>query len=164
MKKTILSLMLTLSIFTAAIKPAQAFVVPGGYAVGYAMARIGIFAVAGIVIGQAIVEPDKKPGVPWWMLLPILAGFVILDGEQELTYKELSQEQSNKLNMTELERLSFNAEIDQVNATVSFVANELAEMEDPRSEDSIRIWKDVKDLLSPEAFSALIKVTGQLYK
>ena len=49
-------------------------------------------------------------------------------------------------------------------ATVSFVADELAEMEDPKSEDSVRIWKDVKDLLSPEAFSALSKVTAQLYK
>ncbi len=164
MKKIVLSLMLCLSIFTAAIKPAQAFIVPGGYAVGYAMARIGIFAVAGIVIGQAIVKPDRKPMVPWWMLVPILAGFVILDGEQELTYKELSKTDSEKLNLTESERMSFNAEIDQVNATVSFVADELAEMEDPKSEDSVRIWKDVKDLLSPEAFSALSKVTAQLYK
>lgn len=57
----------------------------------------------------------------------------------------------------------FNQEIDQVNAVVEHVSLELSEMENPTKEDSTRIWKDMKDALSPEAFSALQKVTAQLY-
>lgn len=161
MKNLFVALLITCSIL--APKPAKAFVVPGGYAVGVALAQVGMLSLGVVVFGQALTRPGI-PKAPWWLLIPIVAGFVILDGEQEVNYVPLSDEEAQKLKMSKSELELFNQEIDQVNAVVEHVSLELSEMENPTKEDSMRIWKDVKDALSPEAFSALQKVTAQLYQ
>lgn len=161
MKNLVVAILITCSILVP--KPAKAFIVPGGYAVGLALAQVGMVSLGVVVFGQALTRPGI-PKAPWWMLIPIVAGFVILDGEQEVSYVPLSEEDAEKLKIGQEELENFNQEIDQVNAVVEHVSVQLSEMENPTKEDSINIWKDVKDSLSPEAFSALQKVTAQLYK
>ena len=161
MKNLFVAILITCSILVP--KPAKAFIVPGGYAVGLALAQVGMVSLGVVVFGQALTRPGI-PKAPWWMLIPIVAGFVILDGEQEFSYVPLSEEDAEKLKIGQEELENFNQEIDQVNAVVEHVSVQLSEMENPTKEDSINIWKDVKDSLSPEAFSALQKVTAQLYK
>ena len=161
MKNLIVALLITCSIL--APKPAKAFIVPGGYAVGLALAQVGMVSLGVVVFSQALTRPGI-PKAPWWMMIPIVAGFVILDGEQEVSYVPLSTEDAQKLKISQKELDHFNDEIDQVNALVEHVSVQLSEMENPTKEDSMEIWKNVKDTLSPEAFSALQKVTAQLYK
>ncbi len=165
MKKLLLSLALCLSLFTATTKRAEAFVVPGGYAVGLAIAQVSMLSIGVVAITHLHgTTPDGIPRVPWWMMIPLAVGMIILDSEQEFSYSGISAADGAKLALTPDEIVSFNNEIDEVNFLVSYVSSEAAKMEKPTSEEVVVIWNGVKDAISPEAFSAMQKVTAQLYK
>lgn len=102
------------------------------------------------------------------MLAPIILGaiamgigLVVLDGEQQIVFQEVDSSAAKKLGLTEEERQSFNTELDEANMLLSDVNAQVAELRNPTSRDSARIWNVMKDLVSPATFSAMVKIAGQ---
>lgn len=118
---------------------------------------------AGLIAVSACAPDCKEGAVPVFFLGALLAGLglIILEGEQKVEFKNLSESQAQKLKLTAAEMESFNAEIDKVNALTSFVTEEVVSQNIQNSEGAAELWKSVKDLVSPESFSAMIKVANQ---
>lgn len=91
-------------------------------------------------------------------------GLIVLDGEQQVHFSPLNKFDATKMQITESERVSFNSEIDQVNALTSFVNEEVVRLQADRPEVAAQIRNEVKDSVSSETFSAMVKVAGQLAK
>lgn len=165
MKKFLRSMMfalLTVVTLTAS-KPSHAIV---GLVAAPGLVTAGaVMGVAGMVVTQAGAEGgfDGIGAILFGGVLTVV-GIVVLDGEQGLAYGEVSPEQAHELGLTNKELLSFNAEIDQVNAIASHIDSELGAMKNPTVEDSAALWQSLKAAIAPETFSALQKVTVQLYK
>lgn len=87
-------------------------------------------------------------------------GIILLDGEngQEIAFGQLSVAAAKKLRVTEVERRSFNAEIDQANFIFDEVGMELKEMHNPTAKDASLIWARYDNLVSDNTFSAMKKV------
>ncbi len=122
-------------------------------------------AIAGASIGVgsffAMNATDGEVGI-----IGLLLGFVILDGEngQTLEFKELSQKSAKSLKVSEEERQSYNAEIDQVRFVASEVSAELGQMKKPKLKDSQKLWSELGQNLAPETLSAVQKISRQLVK
>lgn len=123
---------------------------------------------AGTTLALAVTAGPNDLGAGILMMfftLPALAlGLLVLDGEQGISYSPVSLKDATRLGLSAEELNSFNQEIDQVNALASYVDSEVAQMKDATEDDAAEIWKDVKNEVRPETFSALVKITKQLYK
>ena len=127
----------------------------------------GLTMTAAIVIAKDLGKDIKKPvkdfvGIGSAILIG--AGLILLEGQQSFSYSEITQEDAQDLGITESERLSFNSQIDEVNAVNAQVTAEVSSIEDATAEDAKAVWETARSALSPEAFSALQKVTLQLYQ
>ena len=179
--KLIKSLVLSLMIVATLMSSRSSQAVVGAFASAPAVVAAGVVtikAAGGAFIGSiatayildTVTKIDQeKIGIGFVLVSMGLAavavvGLVILDGEQHLTYQEISPEAAAKLNISESERVSFNAEIDQVNALNSQVTEELAALENATLADSQTAWMEASKSLSAETFSAMQKVTLQLFK
>lgn len=91
-------------------------------------------------------------------------GLLILEEESVIQFSPLDSQAAKKLKITKSERESFNREVDEVNALASYVDRRLQVTEDPKVEDAQAVWEEVRDSVSEETFSALIKISTQLYK
>ncbi len=90
-------------------------------------------------------------------------GLLVLDGEQGMVFAELDQANAEKLGVSESERLSFNSELDQVNALAEYVDSELAAIRNPTPEDAKSLWNTVTDTIHPLTLSTMQKVSLQLF-
>jgi hypothetical protein len=91
---------------------------------------------------------------------PIMAvGLLIMDAENTIQLVPLDAAAARKLNVTAAERQAYNAELHELSALSAFVAETVG----PQGtlEESVAVWSEVKDAVSPEAFSALAKVYSQ---
>lgn len=146
-------------------KPSQAAV---GAMVGSPVVVTAGILVAGGGVTAAVVDlttPGQWTGIfALFVGLPLLLlGVLILDGEQSLSFAPLSAEDAKKLGVTSSERKSFNAEIDQINALASHVDAELTEMKSEDPAVAGALWTEVKEMITPESFSALVKVSKNLH-
>ena len=118
---------------------------------------------AGVIAVVACAPNCGEGAVPVGFFGAILLGLglIILDGEQQVQFNSLSVAEANKLNLSSAERMSFNAEIDQVNALTSFVSEEVVSQKIQNSEEAAQVWNNVKDLVSADTFSAMVKVANQ---
>lgn len=93
-------------------------------------------------------------------------GLIVLDGEggRELKFTNLSKQQASKLGINEENRQNYNMELDQVNMILSEVTEKLSEIKKPTAKDSAKIWSEYKDMLSPETFAVLGKISTQSKK
>ncbi len=91
----------------------------------------------------------------------VLLGLVLLDGEQQVEFQELSQSQAQKLGISSSELAVYNSELDQANMLVADVKSELSRMEKADENDSAAAWASVKDMVSPETFSVMHKIVSQ---
>lgn len=163
-----LALILTVVSLTHS-KPSKAAVglFTGGSTAVVGLAVIGTGVVGGYV-ASAIVGRDCRELGCLIVLVPVVAGLavaavgvVILDGEQTIEFKELDKAAAAKLAISEEERTSFNAELDQANMLLADVASEMTKIEKPTAQDSVNAWTQVKDLVSPATFSAMQKIAAQ---
>jgi hypothetical protein len=90
-----------------------------------------------------------------------LAGVVILDGGSQIVFQPINQESGTKVGLSEEERLSFNEEIDQANTLLAAVEEDLEKIEKPTDQDFVNAWNQVKDLVHPLTFSAMVKIASQ---
>lgn len=97
-------------------------------------------------------------------VIGFFVGAIILDGNQSLSFTELSEQDAAKLNLSSLELESFNAEVDQANALLAQAEAELSELSDPSLADSLSVWSTLKETVSPETFSVMQKITSQFSK
>lgn len=167
---------LTLMTTLFASRPSQAAIgaifSPALVTAGVVMLKVGGVGIGASVVyivagpnkwtGSKVEEAAMTAGLLGW--LSAILGLVILDDKQTMAYAPLYAEEAKKIGLSQAELQNFNAEVDQINALAAFVDSELERMEKPTQEDSAHLWLEVKDSLSPEAFSALIKVTSQIYK
>ncbi|MGE3608148.1 MAG: hypothetical protein AB7I27_01075 [Bacteriovoracaceae bacterium] len=139
-------------------------------------AVVGIFvspsiALAGLslAVGGAVMSDKlnvKYDGVEGIMGLLAVAGVIILDGSegQQFAFTKLDSQNAIKLGLSVDEMNSFNSEIDQANFLISEVNHELSQIESPSAQDAAKIWKDLKELVSPETYAVMGKITSQLGK
>jgi hypothetical protein len=167
-----LSLMIVTTLFhsqqskaaTGAIVAAPAAVTAGLYIAG---SGLGIYAI-GNVLDFTLLRHDDYKGV--FGLLSLIAaipvaviGLVVLDGEQEVKFGSLTKAEAGKLQFTTSEFQAYNAELDQLNSLASYVDEEVARDGKVSAEESASLWSELKDAVSPEAFTALVKVNAQIY-
>jgi hypothetical protein len=148
-------------------KPSEAALLQLGYTTKSLI--IGVVLAGGGVAGTgyAITQIKKHPviaiGAMIFITLPaILLGSMILDEKQPIAFKALESAEAKPLGISESERLSFNAEIDAVNALSEYVLLSMEENQNVSEEFASAKWSEVKDAVSPETFNALVKVSQQL--
>jgi hypothetical protein len=133
--------------------------------VGLALTGSGVAIAAG---GAAIVNATCVDLGCLAVLIPIFAGGVVsiaglitLDGEQAMQFSSLTSAQGAKMGVSESERAIYNNELDQANLILSQVSEEVSALQDAQVSDSVRLWEEVKDLVSPETFGVMQKIVLQ---
>ena len=171
--KILKALFLSLMIMTITLhsRPSQAAV--GALAAAPAAVTAGLYIIGtGGAIGAAglIVETAQDAG--GWaafffvilIALPVAAlGLIVLEGEQSMNFAPLDAQAAKTLGVTSSELSAYNTELDQLNALAEYVDMEVIKDGEPTANKAAAIWNDVKDAVSPQAFSALVKVNSQLY-
>ncbi len=163
--RVLIALLLTVATLTHS-KPSQAAV---GAAVSTPVLIVGIVIAggAGVVTLSTLhsCRGDSSglcAGLTVLLLGPlVLLGLVILDGEQQVEFRELSKAEAAKLEVSASELSVYNSEVDQANMLVADVKAELSKIEKPSAEDSASAWSKVKDLVSPATFSVMQKIVSQ---
>lgn len=127
---------------------------------------VGLEAVA--VVLEVTGGWEWRDASAWALLITVpifLLGILVLDEDKlEASYTQLDPQKARDLGLTKSELSAYNAEIDEINALANFVdANMTKEGKEGISE-SRDLWTDVKDAISPEAFSALVKVTSPAFQ
>lgn len=134
-------------------KPSQAVVGTGGGA-----------AIAGLALmggGYLYTRKCNDLGCLPLGTVMMLAGLIILDGEQQVEFKSLNQEEAGRVGVTADELSSYNSELDQVNIVLAQVSAELSEIEKPDAKSAISFWNNYSDLIDPLTFAAIKKIAAQ---
>ncbi len=169
MKSLTVFLAVILTVFTLT-QPSQAAVgkIIGNkkvVTVGLAMTGAGVAIAAG---GAAIVNATCQDLGCLAVLFPLMggaivgaAGLITLDGEQELQFQSLDRVSAKKIGVSEIERRTYNNEIDQANMLLSDVSVEISKLKDPSVLDAARLWEEVSSLVSPATFTTMQKIVSQ---
>jgi hypothetical protein len=88
-------------------------------------------------------------------------GFIILDGEQEAKFAELSPEGADALGISAAEVAVYNSEIEQVNAIAREIGSELVKQNSDSPELARDMWADLGTELSPETMKTVIAIAQQ---
>ncbi len=91
----------------------------------------------------------------------IILGLVVLDGEQQVEFRELTKAEAKKLEISAADLAVYHSEIDQANMLIADVKTELSKIAKPTAQDSEKAWSSVKDLVSPETFETMQKIVSQ---
>ena len=167
--RVLLAVMLTILSLTHS-HPSQAvagLVSGGGAIVGLKLIGYGASGVVGtMVVGTILRESGgdiETTLTGLWLVsaAATLVGIVILEGENQIAFQPINEESKSKLGLTEKERLSFNEEIDQANMLLREVNQDLEKLEKPSEQDLVKAWNQVKDLVNPLTFSAMVKIASQ---
>jgi hypothetical protein len=169
MKKYIKSTLFTLALVSTltATRPAQATISLLTLNGPLALAGLAVFVpslyVAAEIEESNTVKSYTKP-LYFTSIVGFFVGAIILDENQSMSFSELTEKDAVKLNLSEQEVASFNAELDQANLLLEEAQAELSELSNPTLEDSQRIWSSLKETVAPETFSAMQKITSQINK
>lgn len=167
----VLSLALVSVLFHS--KPSQAAV---GAIAGVPAIVTGGIVIAGGAAGLQVVfttidlltSPSDVKGASLWLLflsVPLtLLGLVILEDDQSANFSPLTQEAARKLQISPKELKAYNDEIDELNSLAQFVDSNITREGKEGLQESAALWGDIKDAVSPEAFSALVKVMSPAFK
>ncbi len=150
-------------------KPSQAAVglFTGGSVAVVGLAVIGTGVVGGWIATEIMTDGCSDLGcligiIPFIAGAAVAAiGVVILDGDQTIEFQTLNKAAAARLKLSEVERQSFNEELDQANMLLADVSAEMSKIAKPTAQDSVNAWNDVKDLVSPATFSAMQKIASQ---
>lgn len=158
MSSLFLALMVMLSV--SVTRPAKAsLLVPQLGAV----ATAGVYIFAGAAIGGWLME-DFSYGRKLYRLASRLAwpvfGLIILDGKegQSASFQAITAKQAKEKKLTEEELTSYNAEVDELNALSTEVAEQLAQQEDQSVQAASILWGGMVDEIDPETLAALRKL------
>ncbi len=151
--KRLSSLFLATLLFTnlSFTRPAQATVVTSVTGV----AALVLFGAFGATTYYELFKASKKQKP---FLRAAIFGMMLLDGEQAIAFSPLNEKEARELQVSEFDRLVFNAELDQVNFIVSEIEAEMSELKHPSVEDSRRAWDDQRSQLSDSTFNVIQKI------
>lgn len=145
-------------------RPSQAAV---GALIGTAPVMIAGLVVAGGGLVLTNVRGDHwsdSLANAFFGLIAMGAGLVILDGENSVVFDAVTAKEAKKIGLTKSEFLSFNSEIDQVNAVMNMVSEEVSQINNATAKESAEVWDNAREHLSAETFSAMVKVAQQMTK
>lgn len=91
----------------------------------------------------------------------LILGLVVLDGEQEVQFRELNDAEAAKIGISSDDLEIYNSEIDQANMLIADVKTELSKIKKPSAQDSAKAWSSVKDLVSPATYETMQKIVSQ---
>lgn len=118
---------------------------------------------AGLVRAVAGEPTYMEYGVAYTFAGVGALGMIVLDGEgmQTLAFQEISSADAKRLGVNEIERLSFNSELDQVNLLTAEIQVRLNEQTSPTAAMAKDLWEGTRDCLRPDTFSAMQKIAAQ---
>lgn len=128
-----------------------------------AVASAGVYIFAGAAIGGWLLE-DFSYGRKLYRLASRLAwpmfGLIILDGEngQTASFQALTKEQAKEKHISEVEMISYNNEVDELNAISSEVEEKLSVQDDKSVQASAILWGTFVDQIEPDTIKALRKL------
>ena len=84
-------------------------------------------------------------------------GLIILDGDegQKIEFAALSDEQGSMLGITNIERLTYNSEVDLANTILDQISSDVETSENPSEELSKELWGRYSQYVSPETFKVM---------
>lgn len=88
-------------------------------------------------------------------------GFLLLDGEQEAKFAELSERSAAELGVSESDRAIYNSEIEQVNAIAREIGSELVKQNSDSADLARDMWMELGNHLAPETMKTVIAIAQQ---
>lgn len=163
LKKSMVSCVLMATIISAPARSAVgvSFAAPAAVVAGVAILVVG----AGGAYGTYRLAKAGKTGAAIAAGLVTAAGsyfgFIILDGQKEAKFAELSADAAQDLGVSESDREIFNSEVEQVNAIAREIGSELVKANSDSVELSRDLWIDLGSELSPETMKTVIAIAQQ---
>lgn len=138
--------------FTAPVAVTTGLVIAGGG---------GVIAIADLTSK----EEYFKGLITVLIALPIMAlGLIVLDEDKTVSFSALTATDARNLGISLETAAIFNAELDQANAMFAYVSEEMTASKTQTNEESVALWNDVKESVSPETFSTMVKIAEKLHK
>jgi hypothetical protein len=163
LRKAMVSCVLMATIISAPARSmvGVSFAAPAAVVAGVAILVVG----AGGAYGTYRLAKAGKTGAAIAAGLVTAAGsyfgFIILDGQKEAKFAELSSEAANELGVSEADRAIYNSEVEQVNAIAREIGSELVEANSNSAELARDMWMDLGTELSPETMKTVIAIAQQ---
>ena len=169
MKKNILAMILVISMVLGTIVPklGQAGVgalvaVPTVITIGAITGGAGVASVVGgIIYRQRNSQPMDGLGAMFLGAMVIVIGLIILDDQSHgMEFTALDETKAAQLEITTEQAEAYNFELDEINAAKQSIESEVTKMKKPSVEQVHALWQDMSANISPEAYSALEKVSA----
>ena len=118
----------------------------------------------GIIGVQGCLRGDCGVGVTLSLFGLALIGPILLDDGTvgDLEFVAVDQARAAQVGLTEIERLAFNSELDEINAIKETITSDLNRDEKPTTEKAHALWNEYGQSLSLDAFSGLEKISAAL--
>lgn len=181
-KKYIAQFLVITMVLTAAVVPRPAHAIIGAIAAGTGSVPVaipvlvlgGLLAVPstyGLVdatrpchssglgcFGDAIVKTFEII----FSSLGLVVSGILLDESQpgRVQFAHLADNEAVQIGLSTMERDHFNDEVEEINAVYQTVVTDLQAMPGATVQDSKALWQQYRDVLSPEAYSAVGKVVS----
>lgn len=88
-------------------------------------------------------------------------GFLLMDGQQEAKFGELSSEGASQLGISASELAIYNSEVEQVNAIAREIGSELAAQNSDSADRARDLWMEYGTQLAPETMKTVIAIAQQ---
>jgi hypothetical protein len=174
MKKLLVICLMTAMALQVVVVPRKAHATLGvmGYETvlgAHFLATAGALIAAGGVYDMVKIgeEGNKKASFKRFMrgLGVFCLGVVLLDeqGKTMPVYVPLSAERAAEIGLTHSEAEGYNSEIEEINSLVQAGVSEILSTKNPTAGQAKTFWMRRKELISPEAFSAFVKVVRSFH-
>lgn len=127
------------------------------------VAAIGVSAAAAYGGYRLVKNGKTAAGIAVMVLATAggLFGLMLLDGEQEAKFSELSLDSADDLGITASELEIYNSEVEQVNAIAREIGSELNGQGSDSAELARDMWIELGTQLSPETMKTVIAIAQQ---
>ncbi len=162
LKKVVVSCALLVSF----IAPARASIGAGFAAPSAVIAGVAAIGLSGVAAygGVRLIKRGSIIAGVGVLILATAGGFfglILLDGENEAKFAELSSASAGDLNLSESDREIYNSEIEQVNAVAREIGSELSKQGSQSAELARDLWIEFGTELSPETMKTVIAIAQQ---
>jgi len=127
------------------------------------VAAIGVSAGAAYGGYRLIKNGKTAAGIAVMVLATAggLFGLMLLDGQQEAKFSELSPEGAEELGISAEELEVYNSEVEQVNAIAREIGSELSKQGSESADLARDMWMDYGTQLAPETMKTVIAIAQQ---
>lgn len=158
--------MISCALIVTMVAPARAslgmgFAAPAAVVAGVAAIGLSGGAAYG---GYRLIKKGKTAAGIAVMVLATAGAFIgvmLLDGQQEAEFSELTPDSAGALGVTASEREVYNSEVEQVNAIAREIGSELHRQGSESAELARDLWVELGTQLSPETMKTVIAIAQQ---